>query len=136
LISWEPLLDKDGHTVNLIQPRPGKFDSELVEAGPPAVLTKKGIVLLYNGKNAAIGGDPDIKAGAYTAGQVLVDAKDPTRAIDRSEECFFRPEEAFETSGQYPDGTVFIQGLVHFKGKWLLYYGAADSAIGVALSNK
>ena len=30
------------------------------------------------------------------------------------------------------DGTVFIEGLFHFNNHWLLYYGEADSAIGVA----
>jgi hypothetical protein len=39
-------------------PRPGRFDSFLVEAGLPAALTRDGIVLLYNGRNAATGGDP------------------------------------------------------------------------------
>ena len=39
----------------------------------------------------------------------------------------------FEKSGQYKDGTVFIEGLVFFKGKWFLYYGCADSLVGVAI---
>ena len=39
----------------------------------------------------------------------------------------------FEKSGQYVDGTVFIEGLVFFKGKWYLYYGCADSMVGVAV---
>jgi predicted GH43/DUF377 family glycosyl hydrolase len=39
----------------------------------------------------------------------------------------------FEKSGQYPSGTVFIEGLVPFKDKWFLYYGCADSFVGVAV---
>ena len=39
----------------------------------------------------------------------------------------------FEKSGQYKDGTVFIEGLVYYKGKWYLYYGCADSLVGVAI---
>jgi predicted GH43/DUF377 family glycosyl hydrolase len=31
------------------------------------------------------------------------------------------------------NGTVFIEGLVLFKGKWFLYYGCADSKVGVAV---
>jgi len=132
LIAWEPLLDDAGNPVTVLKPRPGKYDSALVEAGPPAILTPKGILLLYNGKNAAENGDPLIGAGAYSAGQLLLDSKDPTKILARTEECFFRPEKPYETRGQYKDGTVFIQGLVHHQGHWLLYYGAADSVAGVA----
>jgi predicted GH43/DUF377 family glycosyl hydrolase len=31
------------------------------------------------------------------------------------------------------DGTVFIEGMVYFKNKWYLYYGCADSKVGVAV---
>jgi len=46
---------------------------------------------------------------------------------------FLRPMEEFEKSGQYVDGTVFLQGLVYYKSKWFLYYGCADSKVGVAV---
>jgi predicted GH43/DUF377 family glycosyl hydrolase len=41
--------------------------------------------------------------------------------------------EPFEKSGQYVNGTVFIEGMVFFKKKWYLYYGCADSRVGVAV---
>jgi predicted GH43/DUF377 family glycosyl hydrolase len=41
--------------------------------------------------------------------------------------------EPFEKSGQYVNGTVFIEGLVYFQNKWFLYYGCADSKVGVAV---
>lgn len=132
LISWTPLRDADRRPIPILEPRPGKFDSVLVEAGPPAILTKEGIVLLYNGKNSVDKGDPKIPAGAYSAGQLVLDANDPTKVLSRGEECFLTPERPYEMKGQYRGGTVFIQGLVHFKGDWFLYYGTADSAIGVA----
>jgi predicted GH43/DUF377 family glycosyl hydrolase len=135
LISWEPIIDANGFLVSLMEPRPGKFDSALVEPGPPALLVKDGIVLLYNGKNADPPlGDPRIDTHAYSAGQVLLDRNDPKKVIARTEDCFFKPEKPFETKGQYKGGTVFIEGLVHFKGSWFLYYGAADSKVGVAYS--
>jgi predicted GH43/DUF377 family glycosyl hydrolase len=134
LISWKPLRDEDGQMIVVVAPREGKFDSLLVEAGPPAILTDKGIVLLYNGKNSVKKGDPSITPKAYSAGQVLFDVKDPTKILDRSDKCFLTPERPYEMRGQYQGGTVFIQGLVRFQGNWLLYYGTADSAIGVAIS--
>ena len=117
----------------VLEPRNGKFDSLLVEAGPPAIITKEGIVLLYNGKNSVKKGDPQVTPGAYSAGQVLLDIANPTKIINRSEDYFLTPERPYEMKGQYKDGTVFIQGLVHFQNKWLLYYGTADSAVGAAV---
>ncbi len=131
LIHWEPVVDKKQELVVLIRPRNDKFDSLLTEAGPPAVMTDEGIVLLYNGKNS--GADRTIGKGAYAAGQLLLDANDPIRILARSDNYFFKPEEEFEKSGQYLDGTVFIEGLVYYKNKWYLYYGTADSYVGVAV---
>jgi beta-1,2-mannosidase len=47
----------------------------------------------------------------------------------------FKPEMPFEKSGQYAAGTTFTEGLVRFKGKFFLYYGCADSVVGVAVSD-
>ncbi|HZI31722.1 MAG TPA: pesticidal protein Cry15Aa, partial [Candidatus Binatia bacterium] len=113
--------------------RAGKFDSALAEAGPPAVLTDKGIVVLYNGKNATHG-DTSLPPGVYSAGQALFDAKDPTHLIARTDKPFFQPETAYERTGQYAAGTTFIEGLVYFHNKWFLYYGCADSFVSVAVS--
>ncbi|WP_104381891.1 glycoside hydrolase family 130 protein [Sphingobacterium sp. HMA12] len=133
LIDWEPVVDKNGKLQAFITPREGYFDSSLTECGPPAILTAKGILLLYNGKNHADKGDPRFNKNTYSAGQVLFDRKDPTKVLARLDTPFLRPMEAFEKSGQYVDGTVFIEGLVYFKQKWFLYYGCADSRVGVAV---
>ena len=136
LVNWQPLTEPDGSLKQLISPRKGYFDSRLTECGPPAILTKDGIVLLYNGKNADNGdADKNYTLNAYCAGQVLFDKNDPTRAIKRLSKPFLIPEASFEKSGQYPAGTVFIEGLVYFKKKWLLYYGCADSRVAVAVWN-
>lgn len=54
----------------------------------------------------------------------------------RDDAPFFAPALPWERRGQYAAGTTFIEGLVPFGGAWLLYYGAADSAVGVARSTK
>lgn len=135
LINWYPLINAEGHLVKIISPRKGYFDSKLTECGPPAVLTAKGIVLMYNGKNGDGGNaDSNYTFNSYCAGQVLFDKKDPTKVIDRLSKPFLKPEAAFEKSGQYPAGTVFIEGLVLRQNKWFLYYGCADSKVAVAIS--
>lgn len=134
LINWEPVLDEKGGLKAVIKPRAGYFDSELTECGPPAVITENGIVLVYNGKNKeGDEGDKNYTAGTYAAGQVLFDLNNPAKVIDRLDKPFFIPTESFEKSGQYPAGTVFAEGLVYFKQKWFLYYGCADSRVGVAV---
>ena len=135
LVNWTPILDEKNELATVIKPRPQYFDSALTECGPPAILTDKGIVLLYNGKNQINDSKRDKRftAGAYCAGQILTDPKEPMKVLQRLDVPFFRPMASFEKSGQYVDGTVFIEGLVFFKNKWYLYYGCADSQVSVAI---
>ena len=87
--------------MKIIQPRKGHFDSLLTECGPPAVRTKHGIVLMYNGKNSGKTGDADYPANAYCAGQLLLDGDDPYKVLDRLDKPFLQPTDDFEKSGQY-----------------------------------
>jgi predicted GH43/DUF377 family glycosyl hydrolase len=144
LIHWSLLhdperttdLESDGHSrthppLRVIMPtRPGQFDSDLVEPGPPAILTSNGILLIYNSKNSAAG-DPTLPVGAYTPGQALFALDDPSRLIARSTAPFLRPDRPYELRGQM-NSVCFVEGLVFFHGRWLLYYGTADSLIAVA----
>ena len=133
LVNWTPLLDENQELAVLMAPRKGYFDSDLTECGPPAIWTSEGIILLYNGKNKAGEGDERYAENAYCAGQALFDKNDPAKLITRLDQPFLFPEEDFEKSGQYPAGTVFIEGLVYFQHKWFLYYGCADSKVAVAV---
>lgn len=132
LIHWQPVVDENGKLLELITPREGYFDSELTEVGPPPVLTKDGIVVIYNGKNGE-NGDPAIDVGSYAAGQVLFSTDEPTKVLGRLDKPFFKPEEEFERTGQYAAGTTFTEGLVFFENRWFLYYGCADSLVGVGI---
>lgn len=134
LINWTPELNEKNELKGLIYPRYKYFDSNLTECGPPAIITDKGILLLYNGKNRTDDKrDERFNAGTYSAGQVLFDLNNPSKVIARLDVPFFRPMDDFEKSGQYVDGTVFIEGLAFYKGKWFLYYGCADSKVAVAI---
>ena len=135
LIRWTPVADADGKLARVLSPRPGYFDSWLVEPGPPAILTDRGIVLLYNAGNSAAFGAPGLPARVYTAGQALYDRRNPLKLIARTDEPFLRPSEPYERTGQYKEGTTFVEGLVPFRGRWFLYYGMADSRVGVAVSS-
>ncbi|WP_295792905.1 glycoside hydrolase family 130 protein [Mucilaginibacter sp.] len=112
--------------------REGKFDSDLVESGPPAMLTDKGILLIYNSRNVPAFGDKTLSEGTYAASQVLFDKNDPTKILKRLDSYFMKPEKPYEITGQV-NQVCFVEGLTQFKNKWYLYYGTADSKIAVAV---
>lgn len=134
LIDWNPIETYEGSLAPVLSPRPGYFDSWLVEAGPPPLLTNEGIVVLYNAGNSQNIGIDHLGNRVYTGGQALFDAEQPWKLLDRSSKPFIKPELPFEKSGQYKDGTTFLEGLVLFKGLWHLYYGTADSMVGLVTS--
>lgn len=131
LIRWDPVLGVDGNWLPVLSPRAGMFDSDLVEPGPPAMLTEDGILLIYNSRNKAENGDKRLPAGTYAAGQVLFDPNDPAQVLRRSDTDFFHPTEEYEMTGQV-NNVCFVEGLSFYKGRWFLYYGTADSMIAVA----
>jgi predicted GH43/DUF377 family glycosyl hydrolase len=123
LIHWTPIEENDSIKV-VLKPRPKMFDSRLVESGPYALITDKGILLLYNGMN--------LHDGTYSSGQALFDLNDPTKLVNRLDDYFLTPDKPYELVGQV-NKVCFIEGMVPFKGKWILYYGTADSKIAAAI---
>jgi beta-1,2-mannosidase len=135
LYDWYPLVDTGGLLKQIIQKRPGYFDSDLSECGPPALMTDRGVMLIYNGKNTSCKGtDPSLPKGTYSVGRVFFSPKDLETVLARSDRPFLKPTLPHEVTGQYTAGTTFAEGLVYYKEKWFLYYGTADSFVGVAVS--
>ena len=136
LIHWTPVEASPGKPVVVLEGRPGLFDSGFPEVGTPPILTAKGILVLYNGKNAEAGKEPNpgLDPGAYSVGEALFDPEHPTRLLKRLDQPVLHPEKPYERSGQYAAGTTFGEGLVFFRNEWFLYYGCADSFVAVATS--
>jgi predicted GH43/DUF377 family glycosyl hydrolase len=130
LVHWTPL-ESDGKLVTVFGPRKGKFDSDLVEPGPPSMLTDKGVVLIYNSRNVPSKGDSSLPEGTYAASQILLDKNNPSTVLERMDGYFISPDKPYEVTGQV-NRVCFVEGLVNYKGKWFLYYGTADSKIAVA----
>jgi predicted GH43/DUF377 family glycosyl hydrolase len=136
LIEWTPVEDAQGNPIELLRPRAGHFDSSFPETGPPPLLTDAGVLVIYNGKNSAQGGDPAMGANAYAAGEALFDAHDPAHLLAQTDHPVLKPEMAYEKTGQYVAGTTFAEGLVYFDERWFLYYGCADSLVGVVATRR
>jgi predicted GH43/DUF377 family glycosyl hydrolase len=101
--------------------RVGMWDSRVVEPGPPPIMTKDGILLIYNGADDRL---------VYRTGWALFDRKDPRKLLARSDVSIFIPEKEWEKVGQVPN-VVFVEGLVREGNRWLFYYGGADKYVGV-----
>ncbi|MDF1694982.1 MAG: glycoside hydrolase family 130 protein [Saprospiraceae bacterium] len=134
LIDWEICTNEENQKmISVLHPRMGRFDSRLVEPGPFALYQEDGIVLIYNGSNAANFNDPNLPKFTYAAGQALFDKNQPYKLIDRTEGYFIHPDKDYEKVGEVNE-VCFVEGLVYFKNMWFLYYGTADSKIAVAVS--
>jgi predicted GH43/DUF377 family glycosyl hydrolase len=100
------------------------FDSRVVEPGPPPILTKQGIVLIYNGADDNL---------VYRTGVAIFDRTDPRKLLSRSDTPIFSTEKEWEKVGQVLN-VVFVEGLVQKGDHFFFYYGAADKYVGVALA--
>jgi beta-1,2-mannosidase len=136
LIHWDILEDGESQNmISVLHPRKGYFDSRLVESGPYAIYTQHGILMIYNSSNSANFNDNSLPKFTYAASQVLFDKNEPYKLIDRLNHHFIHPNKDYEKEGEVNE-VCFVEGLVHFKNKWFLYYVTADSKIAVAVKDK
>jgi predicted GH43/DUF377 family glycosyl hydrolase len=136
LIHWVVVENEESKKmISVLHPRPGYFDSRLVEPGPFALIREHGILLIYNASNATNNNDPDLPQFTYAAGQAIFDKENPYKLIDRTNGYFIYPDKPYEKTGEV-NNVCFVEGLVFFRNQWLLYYGTADSKIAVAVRNK
>lgn len=105
-----------------IVPRKGWWDSKKVGAAAPPIKTKEGWVMLYHGVS---------DDGIYRVGAVLLDLRNPTKIIGRTDNPIFEPETSYEKEGQVKN-VVFPCGAVLLRKTLFVYYGGADMVVGVA----
>lgn len=125
-----------GHKI-IASPRKGFWDEWKIGAGAPPIETEKGWLLIYHGIDRA--GSRGIKTGygtidyerTYRLGIMLVDKNNPEKILYRSKGWIFEPEELYEKEGMVPN-VVFTCGAVIIKDMLFVYYGGADTVIGVA----
>ncbi|KIH93781.1 hypothetical protein SPBR_04338 [Sporothrix brasiliensis 5110] len=109
------------------------WESRLLEPGPAPIKTRDGkYILVYN---AATLGCAGYRNNQYSISQFLIDYDNlengPLARLDK-------PSLVVSTKNEREglvNEVVFCEGLVQFKGKWFLYYGQADSELGVATAD-
>jgi predicted GH43/DUF377 family glycosyl hydrolase len=104
-----------------------------VGAGPPPVKTPEGWLLIYHGVAGRLQRGTDLQpAVRYSAGAMLLDTQEVRRVIDRTREPLLEPETRAEREGIVAN-VVFPTALDERGGGTAdVYYGMADSRIGVA----
>jgi len=90
-------------------------------AGPP-IKTEQGWFLIYHGTSNEKG---------YCLGAALLDLDDPSKVLARQAEPILEPELDWEINGYIPK-VVFSCGQVEIGDRIMVYYGGADTVIGVA----
>ena len=103
-------------------PRQGMWDSRKVGLSCPPIKTAEGWFMLYHGID---------DNGVYRVGAVLLDLQNPFEIIGRTADYIFEPKTPYEKNGQV-NHVVFPCGAVVDKGTLYIYYGGADSVVGVA----
>jgi len=104
------------------------WDGLKIGCGVPPIKTKHGWLLIFHGvKDMA--GNP-----IYRLGLALLDLEDPRKVLFRSSESVFSPETEYETSGLIPNVVYTCGALLRGDQIWM-YYGAADTVVGLAIAN-
>ena len=109
--------------IRIIGPRINAWDSAKVGISAPPLKTKYGWLLLYHGISKT--------HNTYRIGAVLLDLHDPAIVLARSTDPIFEPEEPYEKVG-IVNNVVFPCGMVEQDGLLYIYYGGADTVVGVA----
>jgi beta-1,4-mannooligosaccharide/beta-1,4-mannosyl-N-acetylglucosamine phosphorylase len=114
------------------------FWDELIGSGPPPIKTRRGWLHIYHGVATHFAA-----SNIYQVGVVLLDLTNPRRVIGRSRQNILEPRELWELAGQVPN-VVFPTGLVPAQvgpdgtvdddAELLIYYGAADTCVGLAMT--
>ncbi|PVE66217.1 glycoside hydrolase family 130 protein [Microbacterium testaceum] len=109
------------------------FEEVKIGGGPPPLRIPEGWLVLHHGVTGVIDSAFSQQQKVnYAAGALILDAEDPSRVIARTPEPLLAPETDDERSGIVPN-VVFPTAIEEVDGRHFVFYGMADSKIGVAL---
>jgi len=114
------------HVMSPIREENG-WQSTKIGAGPVPIETSEGWLLLYHGVVTTCNGF------VYSAGAALLDLDEPWKVVCRCDPYLMTPSTLYEQVGNVPNVVFPCAALVDGpSGRLALYYGGADSVVGVA----
>jgi len=103
-----------------------------IGGGPPPIRVPEGWLLLHHGVTGLFDASRILQQHVhYAAGGMILDAEQPWRVVARSAESILHADTEHERIGVVPN-VVFPTALVEIDGDNFVFYGMADSSIGVA----
>ena len=103
-----------------------------IGGGTPPIRVPEGWLTLHHGVTGRLEEGIDQQQHAhYAAGGMILDAERPWQVVARSPEPLLAPLTEEERHGTVPN-VVFPTAVVEVDGSHFVFYGMADSAIGVA----
>ena len=108
----------------IMEPRSTQHDSRKIGIAGVPIETPDGWVLIYHGVSRR-------EDHHYHLRAALLDKNDPTKVLARTRDEILDTETPYERYGVVPN-VVFSCGHVVKNGELIVYYGAADTVIGVA----
>lgn len=142
-ISYVPVEDVRADINNLVFQRSSTlvampeydFEALKIGAGPAPIRVEEGWLLVHHGTQGSLtkgrGWNHRQELVKYAAGAMILDAADPSKVLGRTSEPILTPETEAETSGTVPN-VVFPTAIEEVDGVRYVFYGMADSKIGVA----
>lgn len=127
-VSFSPdLRNWGGHKLVLPARRGAWWDANKVGLSPPLIETSRGWLMIYHGVRHTASGS------LYRLGVALLELDRPAQCLLRGHSWVFGPETLYEREGDVPN-VVFPCGytLGDDADTLHLYYGAADTSIGLA----
>ena len=97
-----------------------------IGAGPVPIRTEEGWLMFYHGVINTCNGF------RYSMGAALLDLEHPDQVLYRSQPYLLAPAESYELCGDVPNVVFPCASLHDAEGKIVVYYGAADTVVGIA----
>ncbi len=107
---------------------PSSWQSTKIGPGPAPIETTEGWLLIYHGVWTSCNGY------LYYAGGALLDLEKPWKVIARSKDYLLAPTMQYERVGDVPN-VVFPSSAVVNDETLRIYYGCADTVVGMAEAN-
>jgi beta-1,2-mannobiose phosphorylase / 1,2-beta-oligomannan phosphorylase len=109
-----------------------EWEALKIGAGPPPLRVEEGWLLIHHGVTGEMDPSTDQQQGVvYEAGALLLDPADPARVLARTAEPLLSPSAPEELAGTVPN-VVFPTAIEEIEGVMYVFYGMADTSIGVA----